>query len=102
MTDGSAVAAPLPVPAGDNVEVKTRVVLGIVEIPVDGEGVDVIVVSFPDMVVTMVVGDNVRVYVLSDPPDVDTKVRVIGAVAVGVITTISAVGVPPTVVVKLV
>ncbi len=39
---------------------------------------------------------------LNVPPDVDTKVKVIGSVPVGVVTMTSVVRVPPKVVVKLV
>jgi len=74
----------------------------LVERLVDADGVDVNVVNFPEIVVTTVVGDLVLVYVLKLLPEVETNVRVIGSEPVGVVTTISVVKVPPTVVVKLV
>jgi hypothetical protein len=90
--------APAPVAAGFRVLVDPDFVERLVE----AEGVDVNVVNFPEIVVTMVVGDCVLVYVLKLPSEVETKVRVIGSVPVGVVTIISVVKVPPSVVVKLV
>jgi hypothetical protein len=78
------------------------VVRGRVEMKVLGEGVEVMVLRTPEMVVRKVVGAKVVTKVLKDSGNVDTRVRVMGAVPVGVVTTVIVVSVPPTVVVKLV
>lgn len=102
MTLGLGVAPLSDSWGGARVEVNVLVSPEMVESPIDAEGVDVMVVSLPEMVVTSVVGASVRVKVLKLAPEVDTKVRVMGAEPLGVMTTTSTVGVPPSVVVKLV
>jgi hypothetical protein len=83
MTVGRGV----PVREAVEVEVKVRVVAGRVERIVLAEGVDVMVRSVPEMVVSRVVGGMVVVKVLRESPDVDTTVSVMGSVPVGVVTT---------------
>jgi hypothetical protein len=87
---------------GVDVEVNVLVVPCLVERLVLGEGVDVMVLEIPDRVVVYVVGGMVLVKVLSVAPDVDTNVKVMGSVPVGVVTKVCFPGVPPIVVVKLV
>jgi hypothetical protein len=87
---------------GMEVDVKVRVDRGLVEKLVLGDGVEVMVRRLPDTVVRKVVAGIVVAKVLSESPDVDTRVRVMGSVPVGVVTKIWVVSVPPAVVVKLV
>jgi hypothetical protein len=102
MTDGAGVLFEVVDSVGVEVEVNVLVDFSLVEKLVKTEGVDVMVLSVPEMVANRVLGEWVVVNVLSVPPDVDTNVRVRGSVPVGVVTTVCAVSVPPTVVVKLV